>query len=312
VRALLVLAIGLFGCGNPFGTDFGNVCAQYQGRTCIALGLGCEGDRQDVDQFQLVSPIQGLLPGGPVLIPPTPAKMHLPAVVAILPDATFAGGTFTIDISAFAAGVKVITGEQQGSVALGASTRVGADSNNQLCLNQLLPACNGCPFCCVEGRCVQMSQDCDSGSVCSVAMAAAPPQCVACGGVGQPCCQGQTCTDGCCNTNSQAGTCVALSTLCSNGITPLYCLAPNGSTPTCRPCGGPGQTCCPGSACNNQNDCCDPTSGSCQAAGSSCAQANTFCSQKSCTPCGGSNQHCCPTTPGCVSGTCNGGTLMCP
>jgi hypothetical protein len=301
---------------------FPDVCAKYKGQTCIALGIGCDDDLQ-VDQLDLQSTTPGLLPGGDVRAPSTPRTLSLPAVVAILPDASFAGGAFTITLDAYFRGNRVVSGfSVGGSVPLGGTVKVNADHDSQVCLiNGSVGPCNGCPGCCINGTCIQQFQACGSGTLCVLSPSGnGNYSCVACGGVGQLCCEGATCDNGCCSSGNPGGSCVPVNSICSTNQVPLYCLNQAGAKPGCLRCGDRDDPCCPdvdgGMPRCAANGCCDPVTNICVVAGGSCEGENLSCQSHECAACGGSGEVCCPPAPGlpggpvCVSGTCNGTT--CP
>jgi len=124
---------------------------------------------------------------------------------------------------------------------------------------------------------------CDSGYTCSAST------CVACGGSGQPCCNGTTCNSG---------------------------YACNSTTLTCAACGGSGQPCCSNSTCNTGYTC-NATSSRCQTCGvlseqlccrnttsglfTNCTNSSLTCNTTASPPvcyvpaaaCGASGQACC-------------------
>jgi hypothetical protein len=102
---------------------------------------------------------------------------------------------------------------------------------------------------------------------------AAPPQPSTCGGPGQACCPGDSCSSGCCVNDI----CLANGTSCGAGFGTCMDNA-------CSNCGKAGQGCCPGRTCQ---------------AGSACGGANT------CIACGGADERCCADRL-CAAGSCVG------
>src|SRR5580700_10197821 len=103
-----------------------------------------------------------------------------------------------------------------------------------------------------KDACVSESGSCSDGAVVCDGTT-----CQACGGPGQPCCNGDKCTSGCCNMAATPSVCVATGSVCPE---------PEGAVGTdvcssagfCAPCGGENGPCCPtGAAC--QAGCCDST-----------------------------------------------------
>jgi len=122
--------------------------------------------------------------------------------------------------------------------------------------------------------------------------------CLACGGPGQPCCDGNNCDGGgCCDHNTD--TCVGEGNNCSNNQGTCSAGSCQGGS-----CGALGQECC-----NN---------------GVSCTADFTDCTNDTCSPCGGLGQRCCDGVGGRYCGspyacenntckTCGGlGELCCP
>lgn len=137
-------------------------------------------------------------------------------------------------------------------------------------------------------------------------------RCTACGGSGQPCCDGVWCGGGgCCDQT--VDTCVANTATCGGGQGKCFegaclgggcgglgqaccgggvgCTAPFSACQAnvCVGCGGPGEPCCPG---NN-------TGGFWCSAGETCVSG-------SCATCGGNGQPCCAGAE-CRAGICNAG-----
>jgi hypothetical protein len=164
-------------------------------------------------------------------------------------------------------------------------------------------------------QCGKLGQSCCSGAVgagCSeptTACAAAPGTltytCVRCGGPGEPCCAGNTCSNGgCCVTERLDGGDHSLCTA-SGAACPLATPATCGSTPampaSCGACGSVGQPCCAGTPDLQV-----------------CTAPNTYCTAQSpgatCAACGAEGQPCCShgISIGTGSlGVCNAG-LHCP
>ncbi|HEX6244293.1 MAG TPA: hypothetical protein VFZ61_25425 [Polyangiales bacterium] len=105
------------------------------------------------------------------------------------------------------------------------------------------------------------------------AVDAAAPQPSTCGGPGQACCPGDSCSSGCCVNDI----CLANGTSCGMGFGSC-------TDNACTNCGKAGQGCCPGRTCQS---------------GSACGAANT------CVACGGADERCCADRV-CSAGACVG------
>jgi hypothetical protein len=155
-----------------------------------------------------------------------------------------------------------------------------------------------------------------SGTVCN----ADTKQCGACGGAGQPCCEGVICSgDACCDQGPNVPTCVASGDNCSGGdgtcsgggceggtcglvfqaeCNSAGCTGPytENNNNICEPCGGLGQECCDsaqGKYCGAPNVCFDDGN------------------NKTCGACGGIGQPCCLGDLCPTSGTCNNANSTC-
>jgi hypothetical protein len=325
MRAALALLVflGLASCDhNPFGAVYPDVCAPYH-QTCIALGIGCADD-QAVDQIVLESSTPGLLRNGKVTIPAQPMPISLPAVLAILPDATFAGGPFTIYLTVYRTDVSQARGAPiTGSVAPGGTVHIRDKAGDDVCLMDLFnsPCQQSCPAvaCCVEGQCIMPYEACSATTTCMPSTPGVEAACVSCGQIGQPPCTG-VCNEGCASSGNNGGTtCIPLGAACQDDQ--LHCIVnPVGTKPRCQRCGlGRDEPCCPGADGGADHcydiGCCDPSTNRCVVPDTSCMISNTSCqSAKSytCAGCGMSGQACCPTGQGCSTGVCDVVTKTCP
>jgi hypothetical protein len=123
--------------------------------------------------------------------------------------------------------------------------------------------------------------------------------CVTCGGGGQPCCDGNSCTGmGCCDHSAAMGQCVASGSACGGG-------AGNCANGACGTCGGAGQmTCGNGVGCTapftrEQNGNCvacgDAGGPCCRGVGGDLCKTGLACGDNGmCATCGGNMQPCCP------------------
>jgi hypothetical protein len=118
-------------------------------------------------------------------------------------------------------------------------------------------------------------------------------RCLKCGGAGQPCCAGGSCTSGCCVSQwdslvENGPTCAAVGSACEPASSTSPICSANGScTTTGTSCGGLGQACCLSTR--------YPTSTSysyCSAQGTRCLYSATTRNDV-CTPCGDKGQPCC-------------------
>lgn len=120
--ALVVTAALAGGCSKNGSVD---ACAKLGARTCISLEVR---GSVDVDQIEVQAPATpGLVPNDDARSPtPAGARFSLPVAVAILPDASFAGGDFAMTVRGLVAGQPVGNADVAGSVAAGQHTRVVA------------------------------------------------------------------------------------------------------------------------------------------------------------------------------------------
>jgi hypothetical protein len=112
----------------------------------------------------------------------------------------------------------------------------------------------------------------------------------ACGATGQTCCPYDSCTAGCCVSN----TCIAFGQQCFSGGPTCQQVGANSQCGGggANTCGAPGLQCCQASFCTEGFVMCSPASGQC-------------------TPCGHSGQACCPSSI-CVAGSaCTVGANTC-
>jgi hypothetical protein len=143
--------------------------------------------------------------------------------------------------------------------------------------------------------------------------------CAACGGAGQPCCNGTSCGGGgCCDNNT--GLCLGAGTACGAGANAGTCT--NGGCQSGR-CGRLGEPACPGGigctapytfeqngncvACGAQDQiCCDNgNNGRYCGAGELCVNNGNG---GRCQACGGMGQACCLGRT-CATGACNGNNV---
>jgi hypothetical protein len=139
-------------------------------------------------------------------------------------------------------------------------------------------------------------------------MGGAMASCQACGGAGQPCCDGNVCGDnnGCCDQDTH--TCVLNGAACAGGLGTCMGGGCQGGT-----CGKIGQALCAGIGCTaafaiERNAQCVPCGGSgercCPGRGGDFCGAPFVCNGGGmCEPCGGTGQLCCPGGR-CTTGTC--------
>jgi hypothetical protein len=134
---------------------------------------------------------------------------------------------------------------------------------------------------------LEPQQPCCANATCLAGMKCVAGSCAECGLSGAPCCDGNACGQGSCNTTTG---------MCDTDA-------------GCGGCGGPGQACCAGSTCS-LGHCCDP-SGACVSADSKCSNG-TLCIGGVC--CGAPGAACCagPIELQCPldGGFCDGGTCQ--
>ena len=126
-----------------------------------------------------------------------------------------------------------------------------------------------------------------------------------CGVAGLPCCNGTTCSSGCCDGGVKM--CVAVGAACSSASGSQVC-KPTGA---CGACGATGQPCCASNLCVGGGCCATLTAGGnqCVASGASPpAQSGMVCSNGAIVHCGLVGSPCCPVT-GCSGGACCDGNL---
>ena len=115
--AVALASLGLAACDKTVVDG----CAGQAG-TCISLVVRAgAGPLGDIDQIG-VRPTMGFsFPTGELRSPSTPSgkTIGLPAVVPILPDASFTGGGFSLSVDSIVAGVVTGAGITSGTVALG-------------------------------------------------------------------------------------------------------------------------------------------------------------------------------------------------
>ena len=235
----------------------------------------------------------------------------------------------------------------------GASTACGGDG--QVCCAD--STCAGSGSCCVVGACVANAATCGgaygtctdgacesggppnkpcgddccdgnpngngetydfcttSGTVCNDAN-----KCSACGGAGQPCCEGIVCDgEACCDQGPNQPTCVASGGACSGADGVCQGGGCNGGT-----CGLVGQAECIWAGCTgpyteNNNNICEPCGGlgqeCCDSASGKFCGAPNVCfddgNNKFCEPCGAIGQACCLGDLCPTSGSCNNLSSTC-
>ncbi len=142
----------------------------------------------------------------------------------------------------------------------------------------------------VGGECGGSGQACCAGSSCSGTLSCSDGECQACGGSDQPCCASGNCTG---DLSCQSGTCKCPSD------SPVFCDYPG--TAQCSGCWAAGTDCSlPVAACS------DNLCHICPAA----ADSHYDCALGEC--CGGHGMRCCSSNT-CSSGyTCQSGTCQCP
>jgi hypothetical protein len=192
------------------------------------------------------------------------------------PDATMLGD---LSVACGQIGLNCCNGSSCGSgLTCGAVSKICYSSSvtcgqvGQICCTGDQEPCAAAgAMCAPNGTCGQSctATSCGNGQVCST-----DGVCIVCGGEGDACCNGNTCTD------PAADSC--------NGM-------------TCAPCGGLNETCCAGSTCSS------PTLYACGAS-NTCVLCGGSAPNQPC--CGGSAQTCLNTPDGGTQATCEGNVCV--
>jgi hypothetical protein len=185
----------------------------------------------------------------------------------------------------------------------------------------------GCPAPCTDGTvCDGVQCVCPFGAccpACAIDQLCVSADCIACGGGGEPCCDGGFCGAGSVCDGTTCQPCGGVDQACCDA----GACDPGGicNGTTCDACGMDGQPCCDGGGCTGGATCqsdglCHGGSMGCGnegdpcCVGGTCNDASLFCSGGfplgggSCVHCGATGEHCCGSATGTL-GHCDTGNV---